>query len=166
MGVSLLNFFDLKPLNTSKRALNTNHPFFWDTLYILRSWSRLRSVPSSSPRPACRLKSDLTKALDWTRLTSSCVALIPSLDMNQVESSLNHERMRDNQIPSLVDLGSTGGSLPSLLLLSNSLRVFPPSAQYQSDAAIFIGFRLLHRFYNDVRDVQLLHRTCLACSSI
>ena len=34
MGVSLLNFFDLKPLNTSKRALNTNHPFFWDTLYI------------------------------------------------------------------------------------------------------------------------------------
>ena len=23
---------DLKPLNTSKRALNTNHPFFWDTL--------------------------------------------------------------------------------------------------------------------------------------
>ena len=28
MGVSLLNFFDLKPLNTSKRALNTNHPFF------------------------------------------------------------------------------------------------------------------------------------------
>ena len=25
---------DLKPLNTSKRALNTNHPFFWDTLYI------------------------------------------------------------------------------------------------------------------------------------
>ena len=34
MGVSLLNFFDLKPLNTSKRALNTNHPFFWDTLYL------------------------------------------------------------------------------------------------------------------------------------
>ena len=34
MGVSLLNFFYLKPLNTSKRALNTNHPFFWDTLYI------------------------------------------------------------------------------------------------------------------------------------
>ena len=29
MGVSLLNFFDLKPLNTSKRALNTNPPFFW-----------------------------------------------------------------------------------------------------------------------------------------
>ena len=28
MGVSLLNFFDMKPLNTSKRALNTNHPFF------------------------------------------------------------------------------------------------------------------------------------------
>ena len=25
---------DLKPLNTSKRALNTNPPFFWDTLYI------------------------------------------------------------------------------------------------------------------------------------
>ena len=35
MGVSLLNFFDLKPPNTSKRALNTNHPFFWDTLYII-----------------------------------------------------------------------------------------------------------------------------------
>ena len=34
MGVSLLNFFDLKPLNTSKRALNTSPPFFWDTLYI------------------------------------------------------------------------------------------------------------------------------------
>ena len=34
MGVSLLNFFDLKPLNTSKRALNTNPPFFWDTLYV------------------------------------------------------------------------------------------------------------------------------------
>ena len=34
MGVSLLNFFDLKPPNTSKRALNTNHPFFWDTLYL------------------------------------------------------------------------------------------------------------------------------------
>ena len=34
MGVSLLNFFYLKPLNTSKQALNTNHPFFWDTLYI------------------------------------------------------------------------------------------------------------------------------------
>ena len=28
------DFFDLKPLNTSKRALNTNPPFFWDTLYI------------------------------------------------------------------------------------------------------------------------------------
>ena len=28
------DFFDLKPLNTSKRALNTNHPFFWDTLYF------------------------------------------------------------------------------------------------------------------------------------
>ena len=27
-GVSLLNFFDLKPLNTSKQALNTNPPFF------------------------------------------------------------------------------------------------------------------------------------------
>ena len=26
------DFFDLKLLNTSKRALNTNHPFFWDTL--------------------------------------------------------------------------------------------------------------------------------------
>ena len=26
---------DLKPLNTSKRALNTNHPFFGDTLYTL-----------------------------------------------------------------------------------------------------------------------------------
>ena len=26
--------FDLKPLNTSKRALNTNPPFFWDTLYV------------------------------------------------------------------------------------------------------------------------------------
>ena len=25
---------DLKPLNTSKGALNTNPPFFWDTLYI------------------------------------------------------------------------------------------------------------------------------------
>ena len=34
MGVSLLNFFDLKPLNTSKRALNINPPFFGDTLYI------------------------------------------------------------------------------------------------------------------------------------
>ena len=34
MKVSLLNFFYLKPLNTSKRALNPNHPFFWDTLYI------------------------------------------------------------------------------------------------------------------------------------
>ena len=34
MGVSLLNFFDLKPLNTSKQALNTNPPFFWDTLYV------------------------------------------------------------------------------------------------------------------------------------
>ena len=33
MGVSLLNFFDLKPLNTSKRA-NTNPPYFWDTLYV------------------------------------------------------------------------------------------------------------------------------------
>ena len=28
------DFFDLKPLNTSKQALNTNPPFFWDTLYI------------------------------------------------------------------------------------------------------------------------------------
>ena len=28
MGVSILNFFDLKPLNTSKRALNTNPPFY------------------------------------------------------------------------------------------------------------------------------------------
>ena len=26
---------DLKPLNTSKRALNTNPPFFWDTLYLV-----------------------------------------------------------------------------------------------------------------------------------
>ena len=25
---------DLKPLNTSKRALNTNPPLFWDTLYV------------------------------------------------------------------------------------------------------------------------------------
>ena len=24
----------MKPLNTSKRALNTNPPFFWDTLYV------------------------------------------------------------------------------------------------------------------------------------
>ena len=29
------NFFDFKPLNTSKRALNTNPPFFGDTLYIV-----------------------------------------------------------------------------------------------------------------------------------
>ena len=28
---------DLKPLNTSKRALNTNPPFFWDTLYVGQS---------------------------------------------------------------------------------------------------------------------------------
>ena len=28
---------DLKPLNTSKGALNTNPPFFWDTLYIYMS---------------------------------------------------------------------------------------------------------------------------------
>ena len=33
MGVSLLNFFDLKPLNTSKWSLNP--PFFRDTQYIL-----------------------------------------------------------------------------------------------------------------------------------
>ena len=32
--MSLLNFFDLKPLNTSKRPLNVNHTFFKDTLYI------------------------------------------------------------------------------------------------------------------------------------
>ena len=30
----LLNFFDLRPLNTSKQAINPNPPFFWDTLYI------------------------------------------------------------------------------------------------------------------------------------
>ena len=28
---------DLKPLDTSKRALNTNPPFFWDTLYVGQS---------------------------------------------------------------------------------------------------------------------------------
>ena len=33
MGVRLLNFFDLKPLNTSKWSLNP--PFFRDTQYIL-----------------------------------------------------------------------------------------------------------------------------------
>ena len=44
MGVSLLNFFDLKPLNTSKRALNTNHPFFWDTLYIYDFGTQLQYI--------------------------------------------------------------------------------------------------------------------------
>ena len=33
MGDSLLNFFDLRPLNTSNRALNINLTFR-DTLYI------------------------------------------------------------------------------------------------------------------------------------
>ena len=34
MGVSLLNFFYLKPLNTPNRALNLSLTFFRDTLYI------------------------------------------------------------------------------------------------------------------------------------
>ena len=32
---------DLKPLNTSKRALNTNPPCFWDTLYVMRLSQRV-----------------------------------------------------------------------------------------------------------------------------
>ena len=50
MGVSLLNFFDLKPLNTSKRALNTNPPFFWDTLYIHESKHKPTFHIQFSPR--------------------------------------------------------------------------------------------------------------------
>ena len=54
MGVSLLNFFDLKPLNTSKRALNTNPPFFWDTLYIYiySLYSLNFPAPSSHATPS------------------------------------------------------------------------------------------------------------------
>ena len=35
MGVSYLQLFDLRPLNPSKVAKNTNPHFFWDTLYII-----------------------------------------------------------------------------------------------------------------------------------
>ena len=43
MGVSLLNFFDLKPLNTSKRPLNVNHTFFRDALYLKDVYEAERS---------------------------------------------------------------------------------------------------------------------------
>ena len=49
MGVSLLNFFDLKPL---KRPINVNPPFFRDTLYVY--------VHSK----CCHLDSLLTPSLD------------------------------------------------------------------------------------------------------
>ena len=41
---------DLKPLNTSKRALNTNPPFFWDTLYIHESKHKPTFHIQFSPR--------------------------------------------------------------------------------------------------------------------
>ena len=49
MGVSLLNFFDLKPLNTSKRPLNVNHTFFRDTRYLFLTLPSLPDQDHQDP---------------------------------------------------------------------------------------------------------------------
>ena len=75
MGVSLLNFFDLKPLNTSKRALNTNPPFFWDTLYM--SLNRIESIMMVSDIPTPPTTKMLNHYSYWFRSECRCFLFSP-----------------------------------------------------------------------------------------